>query len=115
MEKLNITKKDLTENIYNAGGNISKVVKAYGASRETIYKYIREFDLRGVVEEARIALRDKAIETVENNMDDVDTALKYLSFTKNLNQGTININGDNLKVVVQNKDAKKDLDKFLDE
>lgn len=112
MEKIDIKKEDLIEKIMEAGGNLSKVVKAFGVSRETIYKRIREFELRGVIDTARIALRDKAIETIEADIDNVDTALRYLHFTKNLNNG-VTISGDNLTINVEKQVDKDNLGKFL--
>ena len=113
MEKIDISKEDLIEKIMEAGGNMSKVMKAFGVSRETIYKRVREFEVRDVIDAARIALRDKAIETIESDIDNVDTALKYLQFTRNLSSG-VTISGDNLTINVNTPELKEDLDKFLE-
>jgi len=115
IKKIKLTKEQIIASIDKTGGNVKHASKILDVSRDIFYKFLKEYDLRGYLEESRIALRDKALEVVEENFDtDPSLAMKYLQFTKNLTGG-ITVTGDKegFKIVVGNQEDKKDLDNFL--
>ena len=59
MKKIIITKEQLDEAINKAGGNIRNVSEAFKMSRDIVYKFIKEHDSQGVVDEARVDLTER--------------------------------------------------------
>ena len=58
------SKSKVEEAILNAYGNISVASKSLGASRSNVYAWIKDYDLKDVIQKGR----DKAIDFAENKL-----------------------------------------------
>ena len=58
------TTEQVEDSIRDAGGIIARAADQLGCCRWTVYRYLNEFDLWPVVEEARESLIDEAEETL---------------------------------------------------
>lgn len=113
-EKINLTEEQITKSIDKTGGNVAEASRILKVGRDTYYKFLNLYELRPYMEEARISLRDRALECVENNIDgDSDLAMKYLNYTKSTTGVNLNVSGDGIQISVSSEESKKDLDKFL--
>ena len=111
--KINITKEQMIKSIDTSMGNIKEAIKVLKIGRDTYNKFIKKYELRPYLEEARIALRDKALECVEDNIvTDPHIAIKYLQFTKNLTSG-VTVQGDNMIINVGKEVDREGLNEFL--
>ena len=108
------SKDEIVEAIDKSGGNIKEMVVLLGCGRDIVYKLLKENELRPYLEASRLDLVDRALETVKDNIDNIDTALRYLNYTKSLGSTNVQINGDGLVINVGKKEDKDKLDKFLD-
>ena len=74
-----LTRKMLKFSIENNDGVIAAVARELNISRQYIHRVIKKWKLEANVQEAKTHNEDLALDTVRDNMDSVDVALKYLS------------------------------------
>jgi len=81
---------------------------------------IKKWKLEPLLQEARTYNEDLAMETINDNMDDVDVALKYMAIVARKEAAAarqrVTVEGDNgLKITVENNQQAEELSSFLEE
>ena len=113
-DKLMKTEAEIREVIDITGGTIKEMAAMFACSRFTIYKMLKEYDLRPYLEAARVDLTDLALETIKGDITNVDTAIRYLNYAKSLGVVNMQINSDKGVIInVNSSEDKTAIDKFL--
>ena len=113
-KKIVRTKDEVIAAIDKSGGNIKEMTTLLGCGRDVVYKLLKVNELRPYLDEARLDLVDRALETVKDNIDTPEVALRYLNYAKTLGSVNLQVNGDNLVINVGKVEDKENLDKFID-
>lgn len=110
-----VSKKQIMDAIDESEGIVLRAARVLKISKSTLYKRIQQYDLSEAINDVRRRMVDTALDTVFNNLGDVDIALRYLTYTQRLNNTGINVNigSDKVTVSVDTKEHKDELDNFL--
>lgn len=111
-----ITKETVKKHILKARGIILTAKKTLGISRTTIYRYITDYNLEDYVEQVRDLNADKAMATVIEDLDDIETAKWYLTYIvkkRGISRQSVNISGSQVVIAVNSQSEQDKLNGFL--
>ena len=118
--KKKVTRKILKFSLETNDGIVARTSRELGISRQYIYRMIKKWKLGAVVEETRTRNEDIAMDTIRDNMDDVDVALKYMSIQARkdsaISKQKITVEDQSgVKVTVENVAQADSLQNFMNE
>ena len=113
-----VTKKRLKNALEKHDGIVVKAAEYLKVSRQYIYKMVKKHKMQDYLETLRNRQVDKALATIDDNMDDVDVALKYLAIKTRQESSRQKIsvtdnNGNQINVTVTSDNKASKLNEFL--
>ena len=112
-----LTERLVRDALIMSHGVVAQAANSLGVSRPTMYKYMDKFELYKYNEDLKKRLDDVALNTIVEDLDNVETAKWYLGWRQRLILGNnslqLSLGDSKVSIVVDTAEDAASLNKFL--